>query len=1148
MTRSLILRIDLKGRRWLSRMLPALLFACCIAGLTSQTLGAPRATPRKLAPLKANPVQVARLIRNVNVPAMRRALDDLERIFPESYPASAGLRARLDEIERQLPDLQARLETKVERAKTEGWSPKIVVLANPDPAAVEAAEKTIAFQRELLIARNPLVDFDEILMTRQDKPSNVLTSNWMCNSSINLHNKKEGTSDIVRWRLDQPFDEAQVVFHPDPFGAVVDMDLHWDGTRLLFSHKPNIKGAKWDLYEIDIDGTDFRKVDTINDAGIDNFDACYLPNEDIIFASTACQKVVPCFFPANVVNLYRLHRETGQIRQLTFDQDQNWYPTVTSAGQVLYCRWEYTGLPHFVARILFLMNPDGTSQMQHYGGNTYWPNSVFYARPCPGNSLLIAGVVTGHHGTIRRGELTLFDLSRADSGAAAAVQRIPGYGQKVEPVIRDDLVGPSWPKFLHPYPLGRDGWKDAAGKFFLVSMQLDKELNRGKREQVLGDSLYVVDVYDNLTPLVLSDDDALLEPMPVRPRKRPPVIADRVDPTRKDGSIFIQDIYLGEGLKGVPRGTIKNLRIVEYDFGYQHHASKMHKIGIDGPWDIMRIVGTVEVEPDGSACFEVPANRPLTLQPLDENGEAVQLMRSWLTVRPGEQLVCVGCHESRRQTPPAGPRLANMTKPRSITSWHGPPRGFSFPREVQPVLDRHCVGCHDGSRQDGKTIPDFSKTEAMPAPNDEMAKGHDVFTGSYYELRRHVRGHTMEGDMEMLTPGEHKANTTRLLQLLDKGHHGVQLEPEGRERIVTWIDLNTPCWGTWMETFQGKTGKEFTKTHEGLMKKAEIRARYLRQFANVDYATWETFPISYAPADPPTARNEPARKAKPVTISGWPFSAEEAAKRQTAGGEAARNLTFGEDSNLTLRRIPAGSFVMGDATGHPDRRPQREATIAKDFWISSTEVTNRLFRLYDAAHDSRMEPHDNAQFCELDRGWPANDPDQPVVRVSFDQAQAFCGWLSDETGKTCRLPTEEEWEYACRAGSATPLWWGGIDVDFSKFANLADKTFAASQGIYAGKDIRVVPWRPGIETVNDGNLVAAPVGSYMANPWGLHDMHGNVSEWTSTPGRMGTVEGRIVRGGSWYDRPQYATASHRVSYPTWQKVYDVGFRIVVEGD
>jgi formylglycine-generating enzyme required for sulfatase activity len=239
---------------------------------------------------------------------------------------------------------------------------------------------------------------------------------------------------------------------------------------------------------------------------------------------------------------------------------------------------------------------------------------------------------------------------------------------------------------------------------------------------------------------------------------------------------------------------------------------------------------------------------------------------------------------------------------------------------------------------------------------------------------------------------------------------------------------------------------------------------------------------------------------------------------------------------------------MGDVTGHPDRQPQRKVSIARDYWISSTEITNELFRLYDPAHDSRMEPHDNAQFCELDRGWPANEPDQPVVRVSFDQAQAFCDWLSEETGKTCRLPTEEEWEYACRAGSAAPLWWGGIDVDFSKFANLADKTFAASQGIYAGKDIRVVPWRPGIESVSDGHLVAAPMGSYTANPWGLHDMHGNVAEWTSTPGRMGTVESRIVRGGSWYDRPQYATASYRISYPTWQKVYDVGFRIVVEAN
>ncbi len=143
------------------------------------------------------------------------------------------------------------------------------------------------------------------------------------------------------------------------------------------------------------------------------------------------------------------------------------------------------------------------------------------------------------------------------------------------------------------------------------------------------------------------------------------------------------------------------------------------------------------------------------------------------------------------------------------------------------------------------------------------------------------------------------------------------------------------------------------------------------------------------------------------------------------------------------------------------------------------------------------------------------------------------------------MPTEEEWEYACRAGTDTPLWFGDESVDFSKYANLADKTFGAIQGVYGGKSPRVPPWRPAIQSVDDKHHVAADVGSFAPNPWGLCDMHGNAAEWTLSP-LPGDPGQRIIRGGSWYDRPWYARSSYRAAYPKWQRVYDVGFRIVLQ--
>ena len=185
----------------------------------------------------------------------------------------------------------------------------------------------------------------------------------------------------------------------------------------------------------------------IHEPDVDNYDACYLPDGNILFGSTAPFTGVPCVTGAShVANLYRLERNTGAIRRLTFDQDHDWCPTVLNDGRLLYLRWEYSDIPHFASRILFHMNPDGTDQKEFYGSGSYWPNSMFYARPIPGPATQFVAVVGGHHGVPRMGELVLFDPARGRFEADGVIQRIPGRGKKVEPIILDELwtpVGPS---------------------------------------------------------------------------------------------------------------------------------------------------------------------------------------------------------------------------------------------------------------------------------------------------------------------------------------------------------------------------------------------------------------------------------------------------------------------------------------------------------------------------------------------------------------------------------------------------------------------------------------------------------------------------------------------------------------------------------
>ena len=182
------------------------------------------------------------------------------------------------------------------------------------------------------------------------------------------------------------------------------------------------------------DGSGLRQVTPGDEPDVDNYDPCYLPDGRIMFCSTRCFHGVPCVGGGNTVaNLFRMNADGTDIRQLCFDQDHDWCPTVLNNGRVLYSRWEYSDSPHYFTRLLFHMNPDGTNQSEYYGSNSMWPNSIFYARPLPGHPTKVVAVISGHHGVPRMGELVVFDPAHGRHEAGGAVQRIPGRGRRVAP-------------------------------------------------------------------------------------------------------------------------------------------------------------------------------------------------------------------------------------------------------------------------------------------------------------------------------------------------------------------------------------------------------------------------------------------------------------------------------------------------------------------------------------------------------------------------------------------------------------------------------------------------------------------------------------------------------------------------------------------
>lgn len=256
---------------------------------------------------------------------------------------------------------------------------------------------------------------------------------------------------------------------------------------------------------------------------------------------------------------------------------------------------------------------------------------------------------------------------------------------------------------------------------------------------------------------------------------------------------------------------------------------------------------------------------------------------------------------------------------------------------------------------------------------------------------------------------------------------------------------------------------------------------------------------------------------------------------------------------------------MGSQRGYRDEAPQSKVTV-QPFKMGRIEVTNAQFRRFRAAHDSGRESRHGYQFGVT--GYDVNNDQAPVVRISWEDAMAFCGWLSERTGHKVSLPTEAQWEWAARAGSAQEFWYGGVDADFAAYANLADISLADFSGNPYEQDYRKARynnpeniydnWIPQHPKVNDGGFLSEPSGRWAANPWGLSDMHGNVAEWSRSryapypyhdqDGRNAVTGSgkRVARGGSWWDRPKHATASFRRAYHSYQPVYNVGFRIIIE--
>jgi formylglycine-generating enzyme required for sulfatase activity len=285
------------------------------------------------------------------------------------------------------------------------------------------------------------------------------------------------------------------------------------------------------------------------------------------------------------------------------------------------------------------------------------------------------------------------------------------------------------------------------------------------------------------------------------------------------------------------------------------------------------------------------------------------------------------------------------------------------------------------------------------------------------------------------------------------------------------------------------------------------------------------------------------------------------AKRQS--GPPARTLTLRLEGGLTFEclRIESGRFLRGspnsDEDALPEEKPQREVRIENAFYLGRTTVTFGQFQEFvldtgyrtDAERDRRPKYRGGHGF-NVDRnrfagwfpqytwrnpGWPQTD-EHPVGNVSWNDAVNFCAWLGKKSGRRVRLPTEAEWEYACRAGTTTRFFTGDDPASLKGYANVPDEALRKKLGRPADPKA----WFP----FDDGYPFTAPVARFKPNLWGLHDMLGNVFQWCADE-IPGDSPKRILRGGSYNTNVQTCRCATRGFGKPESRYSYTGFRIVV---
>jgi hypothetical protein len=662
--------------------------------------------------------------------------------------------------------------------------------------------KVREIKRQMMFS-NPTVDFDQVLFVDMPFPQG---SEWNHETRHRLGYMAVPSGRLLILKGLRPDGRLRQLMPQTPFhGSFWRPDLSYDAKQVIFCFKPHNEKS-FHLYEVNVDGSGLTQL---TDGSYDDLDPIYLPDEQhIIFSTTRGHTYVRCMPPTNAYILARCDRNGKNIYVISANNEPDYLPSVMNDGRVIYTRWEYTDKPLWRAQALWTINPDGTQVNTFWGNQSVWPDLLKDARSIPGSQrVMFTG--SAHHGWFS-GSVGIiapekgFNFPYGLTKITADVAWPESGNGPVDPIEspRYHKSG-SYSAYYSPYPLGEQDFLVSAnrnGKFVLYLMDVD-----GNRE------------------LIYEGTNNILHALPLKPREKPPIIPDRVAwPDKnerlhpKNGVIFSGNVY--QGASEELRGKARFLRVLHvepktYTYWYKRpYISTGPVVSAVQSEGVKRVLGTVPIEKDGSVAFYAPPVKALHFQLLDEDYRALQTMRSFVGVMPGEYRGCLGCHESHSRTPEAWSNPIALRKtPREITP---PPWGedtVSYPRYVQPVLDKYCGKCHEGDGKARKVL-DLTERPSQPVFTEPYLTliGRPTWGKPYDPPKKPLAGWGIAGMIMVEAYGktDPRAYATpkpmtslsyksRLIEMVASRapHHGVKMDPISLQRLIAWVDAMCPYCG-----------------------------------------------------------------------------------------------------------------------------------------------------------------------------------------------------------------------------------------------------------------------------------------------------------------------------------------------------------------